>query len=464
MAAFTYNENDQIASRKNNDGTLSLFAYNGAGDLVKQTIYDKYGNPIDSFSYTYDTKGNITSITSKSGTTTYEYDELDQLIKETAPDGTITEYTYDAAGNRTSKKVTRDGSTTTTTYTYDDVDQLTAVNGQAYTYDKNGNLTNDGSKTYAYDAENRLTRVQSGSDTVQFAYRADGMRTSMTTSTGTTYFHYDENKNVSFETNTSGQVVASYTFDGENRPVSMTKDGQTYYFQLNGQGDVIALTDANGNVVATYAYDAYGRITSHTGTFKSPYLYRGYRYDWETGLYYLQSRYYNPDMGRFLTRDTDSGEEMEPLTLNKYIYAVNNPVMNVDSDGNFYKTLKGYAKRVMRWLVNVIFREFIMKPVTVALSFFFPWLRTYRALRALRTPILVKHTIIKLSRTSFGRRVWRSIKAGFIGVFYGGIGVSFVTAANRYLNPDRYFLRTRVGRIYVSRMTRLKNRVLRMIG
>ncbi|MBA4601052.1 RHS repeat protein, partial [Thermoactinomyces mirandus] len=316
VAAFTYNENDQIASRKNNDGTLSLFAYNGAGDLVKQTIYDKYGNPIDSFSYTYDTKGNITSITPKSGTTTYEYDELDQLIKETAPDGTITEYTYDAAGNRTSKKVTSDGTTTTTTYTYDDADQLTAVNGQAYTYDENGNLTNDGSKTYAYDSENRLTRVQSGSETVQFAYRADGMRTSMTTSAGTTYFHYDENKNVSFETDASGQVVASYTFDGENRPVNMTKGGQTYYFQLNGQGDVIALTDANGNVVATYSYDAYGRITSQTGTVKSPYLYRGYRYDWETGLYYLQSRYYNPETGRFLTRDTFEGVEEKPISLN----------------------------------------------------------------------------------------------------------------------------------------------------
>ncbi|WP_246333994.1 RHS repeat domain-containing protein, partial [Thermoactinomyces mirandus] len=141
--------------------------------------------------------------------TTYDYDELDQLVKETAPDGTITEYTYGAAGNRTPKKVTRDGTTITNTYTYDDADQLTAVNGQAYTYDENGNLTNDGSKTYAYDAENRLTQVQSGSETVQFAYRADSMRTRMTTNAGTTYFQYDENKNVSIETNASGQVIAS---------------------------------------------------------------------------------------------------------------------------------------------------------------------------------------------------------------------------------------------------------------
>ncbi|WP_089971211.1 RHS repeat-associated core domain-containing protein [Lihuaxuella thermophila] len=119
-----------------------------------------------------------------------------------------------------------------------------------------------------------------------------------------------------------------------------------------------------------------------TGTLENPY-----RYDKVTGLYYLQNRYYNPDTGRFLTRDPDSGEEMEPLTLNKYIYAGNNPVMNIDPDGNFFKILKGYAKRVMRWLVNVIFREFIMKPVTVALSFFVPWFTTMRGLRALRPPI-----------------------------------------------------------------------------
>lgn len=94
----------------------------------------------------------------------------------------------------------------------------------------------------------------------------------------------------------------------------------------------------------------------------------------------------------------------------------------------------------MRWLVHVIFREFIMKPVTVALSFFVPWFSTMRALRALRSPIN------KLSRTKFGRRVWRSIKAGLKGVFVGSIGVTAITLANKYLSPDYYFLSTKYGR------------------
>jgi YD repeat-containing protein len=188
--------------------------------LVEQTIYDKNGNIIDRFKYTYDSKGNITQVVSKAGITTYEYDELDQLIKETRPDGTIYEYTYDATGNRLTKKVTQGGNVTTTTYTYDDADQLTSVNGTNYTYDANGNLISDGNRTYVYDAENRLIAVKDGSGNTiaSFTYRADGMRKTMTTASGTITFHYDENNNVTYETDQNGNVVASYTFNG-NQPI-----------------------------------------------------------------------------------------------------------------------------------------------------------------------------------------------------------------------------------------------------
>nr|MBO2497849.1 hypothetical protein [Bacillota bacterium] len=91
--------------------------------------------------------------------------------------------------------------------------------------------------------------------------------------------------------------------------------------------------------------DAFGRLLKETGTVENPYRYAGYRYDKETGLYYLQSRYYNPETGRFLSRDLAEEDEFEPITFNKYTYANNNPVMMVDSDGNrarYIKTLKRY--------------------------------------------------------------------------------------------------------------------------
>ncbi|MED5051002.1 RHS repeat-associated core domain-containing protein [Anoxybacillus rupiensis] len=116
----------------------------------------------------------------------------------------------------------------------------------------------------------------------------------------------------------------------------MTKGGVTYYHHLNGHGDVVALTDASGNVVAQYEYDAWGNIVSKTGALATanPYRYAGYYYDEETRLYYLMARYYDANMGRFITRDTFHGFENEPQSLNQYAYTKNNPVMYIDSSGH----------------------------------------------------------------------------------------------------------------------------------
>ncbi|EGK08454.1 cell wall-associated protein [Desmospora sp. 8437] len=341
-AIYTYDENDRVASRKNEDGTVSLFSYNGAGDLTQQVVLDKGGEQRESYTYTFDNKGNITQVKDSKGTTSYVYDELEQLVKETRTDGTVTEYTYDAAGNRLTKKVTQNGIATTTNYSYDDADQLTQVDGQAHTFDKNGNLTHDGKRTFIYDAENRLTAVKEGDKTLaSFTYRADGMRKTMTTGSTTITFHYDGNKNVTYETDQNHQIVAHYTYGANNELVSMTRGGKTYYYQTNYRGDVTALTDSTGAVVASYEYDAFGNLLKETGTVENPYRYAGYRYDEVTGLYYLQSRYYNPETGRFLTRDSFEGFEDKSLGLNKYSYVLNNPVINVDPDGHWFRTIRG---------------------------------------------------------------------------------------------------------------------------
>ncbi|MCU0104547.1 RHS repeat-associated core domain-containing protein [Acholeplasma vituli] len=98
------------------------------------------------------------------------------------------------------------------------------------------------------------------------------------------------------------------------------------------------MVDINGNTVATYRYDAWGNIIDQTGgtiADMNPYRYRGYRYDVETGYYYLQSRYYDPVIGRFISSDGLLGETGNLLTHNMYAYAGNNPVMNVDPNGDF---------------------------------------------------------------------------------------------------------------------------------
>ncbi|QVK19577.1 RHS repeat-associated core domain-containing protein [Mycoplasmatota bacterium] len=108
------------------------------------------------------------------------------------------------------------------------------------------------------------------------------------------------------------------------------------------QGDIVNIVDSYGSIKVSYIYDAWGNIihtTDNTGSLelakKNPYRYRGYRFDEETGWYYLQSRYYNPEIGRFINADGLIGETGDILGHNMYAYTQNNPVMMVDPSGEF---------------------------------------------------------------------------------------------------------------------------------
>ncbi len=139
------------------------------------------------------------------------------------------------------------------------------------------------------------------------------------------------------ETRSNG-ITLFFTYDVDSTLLSMNYNGNEYFYITNMQGDIIELVDINGNSVVKYKYDAWGNIISQTGGSLAdinPYRYRGYRYDVETGWYYLQSRYYDPAMGRFINVDGLTGKNGNLLTHNMYAYANNNPVMNVDPNGDF---------------------------------------------------------------------------------------------------------------------------------
>ncbi|MDP4086433.1 MAG: RHS repeat-associated core domain-containing protein [Bacillota bacterium] len=142
---------------------------------------------------------------------------------------------------------------------------------------------------------------------------------------------------MSEETDASGNVIARYTYDDKGTPVSVTEGGKVYNYQYNGHGDVVALTDSNGNVVATFTYDVWGNVTDKTGNLDNLFGYAGqfgYVYDQETGFYFLKSRYYDPKIGRFTTKDRFRGFEDRPTSQNQYTYCENDPVMNIDPDGH----------------------------------------------------------------------------------------------------------------------------------
>src|SRR3989337_2706736 len=116
----------------------------------------------------------------------------------------------------------------------------------------------------------------------------------------------------------------------------MTRGANTYYYQYNAHGDVVSLTNSSGQVVNTYEYDPWGKVLSSNEQVSNPYRYAGYRYDETTGLYYLQKRYYKPEILRFLTKDLYPGDLRNPQTLDFYNYVKNNPINYVDPTGLWY--------------------------------------------------------------------------------------------------------------------------------
>ena len=151
----------------------------------------------------------------------------------------------------------------------------------------------------------------------------------------------------------------SFSYDASGLPMSVVYNGTAYFYTVNLQGDVMAIVDTTGNPVVTYAYDAWGNILSVTGSMadtlgqSNPLRYRGYVYDNETELYYLQSRYYDPEIGRFINADDTAylGADGTPLSYNLFTYCMNNPVNRFDVDGNW--SLPNWAKVVIGAVTTV---------------------------------------------------------------------------------------------------------------
>jgi YD repeat-containing protein len=141
LATFAYNSLGAIESVNRGNGTSTSKTFDQANRLETLTNKLANGTELNSYTYHYDQNNNIETIVTNHGTISYQYDELNQLVRETLLDGTVINYEYDSVGNRTKKIVTKDGNSTTTSYSYNAANQLTEVNGQAYQYDDNGNLT-----------------------------------------------------------------------------------------------------------------------------------------------------------------------------------------------------------------------------------------------------------------------------------------------------------------------------------
>ena len=172
---------------------------------------------------------------------------------------------------------------------------LTGINGTAVTSDTIGNILSDGTSTYTWKNGRQLATSTKNGATWTYTYDAGGMRTQRSNGSTTYTYTYDGGKLTQM---TMGSSTMRFTYGINGHPVSLNYDGIVYYYVTNAQGDVVAILNSSGAAVVEYAYDAWGRLLrtndvsgNNLGAL-NPLRYRGYVYDQETGLYYLQSRYF----------------------------------------------------------------------------------------------------------------------------------------------------------------------------
>ncbi len=341
------------------------------GEIYKTSLWvEDYVSTVNgaaiTYTHTYDSNGNITKIEYSTGEEIrYQYDYLGQLLREDNELlGKTYVYDYDTAGNLTSKKTyaltaadaTLGTPISTKNYGYSDSswgDMLTSFGGTAITYDAIGNPINYYTGQVFSWSGTDLAGVVDGSDTYSFIYNDQGIRTSKTKNGVTTTYYLNGSQIMAEET--SGNITV-YIYDASGTPIGMQYRGANYsantwdiyWYEKNLFGDIVAVYKHNGTKLVSYVYDAWGNFTTtyhnsgaSTTATNNPFTYRGYYYDSDLELYYLQTRYYDSNTGRFISPDDESVITATPNALtdkNLYAYCDNNPVMRIDYGGQFWGT------------------------------------------------------------------------------------------------------------------------------
>jgi RHS repeat-associated protein len=388
---FNYDENGNRTRMVDKLGT-SQYAYDAPNRMISYT--DPFGKTVG---YGYDANGNRTTLTYPDGkVVSYTYDSLNRLSRVTDWVPNFTSYNYDVAGNligilksnntRTVysydsasrliglSNLKSDASVISSynyaldsignhlqavqneplnpilvpkniALTYDNENRLTNAGGVAFTYDSNGNLIqhqppSSELRTYSYDYEDRLRQTAMGGLTSQYGYDGVGNRLIKTEGGVTKRYVLDVNgrlSNVIAETDAVGAITAYYVH-GLGLISKVLPDGTTSNYHYDFRGSTIALTDINQNITDAYAYDSFGKLANSSGATPNPFRYVG-RYgvmEEGNGLNYVRARYYLPEFGRFITKDPLTGNDTDGQSLNRYVYALNNPVRLIDIDGKIF--------------------------------------------------------------------------------------------------------------------------------
>ena len=345
---------------------------NATTNMVGGISYKLSSDRVLDYSYNYNDTGNVEDVYENGKkVAVYTYDELNQLVwYADTRTGRYIRIVYDNYGNIQKMESYSLGTNwapvkllETRTYSYGDTnwkDKLTEFDGDSITYDKNGNpLTYRDDMTFEWENGRIIKNINTYDKAIQMSYDSNGMRTQKNVDGVKTNYYYDSSNNIFALT--QGNDTLFFYYDNSSEVMSVSCNGTMYFYIKDLQGDITEIVDKDGKAVAEYAYDAWGNmLTEYNGTLTveklNPFRYRGYVYDEETGLYYLQSRYYDPLTGRFLNADTNLNSNI--LGLNVYIYCYNDSVNYLDRDGFqpiWAQVICGAAKdtEIYKWFVEI---------------------------------------------------------------------------------------------------------------
>jgi len=307
----------------------STLTYDPATGRRSQLTHSAGPTPLADFAYDYNAVGNITQITEVGQTRNFSYDALRRLTAGGTV-GSPESYTYDAEGNRTASHIS-------TGHTTDIANRLTEDDQFTYVYDANGNLTSKTDKVmlqttgYTYDAQDQLIRIDFP-DLTFAEYRYDGLRRRIEKDVNGTIKRYVyDGQDILLEYDGTDTLTARYSHGQRiDQPLAVERSGQSFFYHADHQGSVRKITDSVGTVINSYDYDSFGRIEASVEGIANPFTYTGREFDAESNLYYYRARYYDPQIGRFLSEDPIG---LSAGDANLYSYVLNNPVNLVDPNG-----------------------------------------------------------------------------------------------------------------------------------
>lgn len=301
--------NTVTVNRGSNNET---YIFNNGSQLLSNKINDKTINE-----YEYDVQGRLIKTDSKevNETIKYQYDDNDNIISES-------HYEY----KQPELKYKNDYG-----YNEDNWNMLlTDYNGEHIEYDEIGNpISYINGSSMKWHQGRLLSEFKKQNNLTNYTYNSKGYRVSKCVNGITTNYLLEDNKIIAEET--LGKVIW-YSYDNLDKPIGFECDGHKYYYHKNIKNDIIKICDESGNEIVEYVYDDWGKVTNIIGDKdlgnRNCFRYRSYYYDEESGFYYLQSRYYDSEIGRFINADENMA------SYNAYAYCSNNPINYVDYEGH----------------------------------------------------------------------------------------------------------------------------------